>query len=129
LKDNQRSQQNIAAAKKRKQLMLTLMPYVDESKLVANIAAESGLQNLWEDEFVNTSQNYYQLYEAGLLTPQKQLSFKKMLSQFQNSLIVERDAQTGKDAETIVFKESKLVEKSLLLLQGIPSAGIFDLDQ
>lgn len=68
MKDNQRSQ---VAAKKRKQLMLSLLPYVDESKLVANIAAESGLQNLWEDEFVNTNQNHYQLYEAGLLTPQK----------------------------------------------------------
>ena len=60
--------------------MLSLMPFVDETKLVANVGAESGLANMWEDEFVNLKKNNYQIDEAGLLTPQKEQSFKNMLS-------------------------------------------------
>lgn len=52
-----------------------------------------------------------------------------MLSEFQNSLLVPKDAITGKDSESIVQSEAELVDKALLLLQGIPSAGVFDLDQ
>ena len=39
-----------------------------------------------------------------------------------------RDAVTGKETESIVQSEADLVDKALLLLQGIPSAGVFDLD-
>jgi len=42
---------------------------------------------------------------------------------------VPRDAVTGKETESIVQSEADLVDKALLLLQGIPSAGVFDLDQ
>lgn len=40
-----------------------------------------------------------------------------------------KDAATGKESESIVQSEAELVDKALLLLQGIPSAGVFDLDQ
>jgi hypothetical protein len=42
---------------------------------------------------------------------------------------VPKDAVTGKESESIVQSEAELVDKALLLLQGIPSASVFDLDQ
>ena len=47
---------------------------------MGNVAAESAMQSLWEDEHLNYGLNNLQLNEAGLLTTQKQVSFKKMLS-------------------------------------------------
>lgn len=36
---------------------MSLFPYVDESKLVGNVAAESAMQSLWEDEHLNYGLN------------------------------------------------------------------------
>ena len=69
-------------SRKRKQLLLLLLPYVDESKLVGNVKVESGMQKLWEDENLDYSLNNLSLNETGLLTPQKQASFKQMLHRF-----------------------------------------------
>jgi hypothetical protein len=72
--------------------------------------------------------NNLALTEAGLITFMKDHSFKKQLTTFQNSLIQSRDPTTGKVTESIL-NEGQLVNKSLLLLQGIPSSGVFELDQ
>lgn len=114
--------------KQRTQLLVSLFPYIDESKLVGNLGKESGIQNLWEDEHLDYQMNRLQVGETGLITPQKVLSFDSQLSQFQNSIIQSKDPQSGKANESVIT-EGDLVEKGLLLLQGIPSSGIFDLEQ
>ena len=49
------------------------------------------------------------------------------MSTNQNSLLLPKDQATGQVMESVVT-ESDLVDKSLLLLQGIPSGGVFDLN-
>lgn len=113
--------------KERRQLLVNLFPYIDESKLLHNVSRESGILNFWEDEHLDFHMNQLKVDELGLITPQKEHSFKQQLSVFQNSVLVTQD-QYGKPIDSII-DQSELIEKSLLLLQGIPSSGVFDLDQ
>ena len=67
----------------RKKLLIALFPYIDESKLLHNTLSESGIQKLWEDEFLPFSfKNDLSLNETCLVTPMKDTSFKKELTQF-----------------------------------------------
>ena len=105
-----------------------MFAYVDESKLRNNVASQSGILPFWEDEFHPVDpRNDMRLNETGLLTHQKLDSFYRHLSQFQNSILQTRDPETGKLSES-VLTEGQLISKSLLLLQGIPSSGVFELD-
>jgi hypothetical protein len=93
--------------KDRKQLLISLFPYIDESKLAGNLKKECGIQNFWEDENLDYKMNNLKVSENGLLTPMKIQSFNEHLSIFQNSIIASNDS---------LISEPDLVEKSLLLL-------------
>ena len=81
------------------------------------------MQNFWEDENLDYKMNNLSFGESSLITQFKVLNFQRQLSQFQNSILCsEQDQPT-------ILTEQELVEKSLLVLQGIPSSGVFELDQ
>lgn len=61
------------------------------------------------------------LRDAGLLTQQKCASFTRQQANFQNSLLRAPDES--------ILPLPELVRSCLLLVQGIPTAGVFELDQ
>ncbi len=80
-----------AAEADRKRLLVSLFPYVDESKLHGSMADESGIRRMWEDEHLNIQANPIGLNESGLLTKEKVASWNRQLSHFQNSVVLTRD--------------------------------------
>ena len=62
--------------------MVSLFPFIDESKLLFNMSAESAVQKLWEDECLDYKMNKLNVGEIGLITRQKDISFKRHLSNF-----------------------------------------------
>ena len=82
LKKNSSSQENLKKVRARKLLLVSLFPFVDESKLLFNMAAENAVQKLWEDECLDYKMNKLNVGEVGLITRQKEISFKKQLSNF-----------------------------------------------
>ena len=52
----------------RRKLLVSLFPYVDESKLEGNLDAECGIKTLWEDEHLDYQMNRLQVSENALIT-------------------------------------------------------------
>lgn len=98
------------------------MPYVDEGMLDHSIKAESGIARLWEDESVHLSMRNLRVAEPGLLTKQKE---HHTLQSYQEA--TRFAIKVPGSAKTI--KQTEFVDKMVLLLQGIPSQHVFELEQ
>ena len=98
------------------------MPYVDESLLDFNVKAESGIARLWEDHSIHLSMRNLKVGEPGLLTMQKeQATLERYQEANRHAIKVAGNART--------IKQTELIQKIILLLQGIPSQQIFELEQ
>lgn len=98
------------------------MAYVDESVLDNNILKESGIARLWEDESLHIHLRNLSVSEPGVITLQKEESFKACFKASVAGVIRVPDS-----SKTI--KEKDLVRSLILVLQGIPSKQVFELDK
>ena len=98
------------------------MPYVDESVLENNMAKESGIQRLWEDESLHIDMQNLSVCEPGVITKQKEASF---LACFKDSV----KSAMKVPGSTKNIREQDFVKQIILLLQGIPSQNVFDLEK
>ena len=97
------------AKKKSKKSIWNLMPYVDESLLKHNVASESGIARMWEDESVHLSMRNLKVGEPGLITNQKELH---TLERYQEATRFAIKVPGW----TKTIKQTEFVEKIILLL-------------
>ena len=102
--------------------MWSLLPYVDENALDNNMAKESGIARLWEDESIHLQMRNLSVCEPGIITAQKEASFRACFKASVGSVI-----RVPGSSKTI--KERDLVRSLILVLQGIPSTQVFELEK
>lgn len=102
--------------------MWSLLPYLDESVLDNNVDKESGIARMWEDKSLHLDKRDLSLCEPGVITVQKEASFRKCFHEHVGSVI-------KVPGSSKVIKEKELVRQLALVLQGIPSHGVFELEK
>ena len=78
------------------------------------MAKESGIQRMWEDESIHIHMRNLSVCEPGVITEQKEASFRACFKAGVGSVI--RVPGSSK-----IIKERDLVRSLILVLQGIPS--------
>ena len=99
----------------------SLMPYVDESALDHNMEKESGIARMWEDESLHIHLRNLSLCEPGVITAEKEASFRACYKASLGGVI-----RVPGSSKTIMEKD--LVRSLILVLQGIPSKQVFELE-
>ena len=84
--------------------------------------AESGISRMWEDESLHIQMRNLSLCEPGVITAQKESSFRSCFKAGVGSVI-----RVPGSSKTI--RERDLVRSLVLVLQGIPSKQVFELDK
>ena len=102
--------------------MWSLLPYVNESILDNNVKKESGISRLWEDDSLHLHMRNLSICEPGVITTQKEASFRACFQASVGSVI--RVPGSSK-----AIKEKDLVRSLILVLQGIPSKQVFELEK
>lgn len=100
----------------------SLMPYVNESVLDNALEKESGISRMWEDHSLHLKFRDLSITEPGVITPQKEDSFRACFKESFGSVI--RVPGSSKS-----IKEKELVRALILVLQGIPSKQVFELEK
>ena len=100
----------------------SLLPYVNESALEHNMQAESGIARMWEDESLHLHMRNLALCEPGVITADKEASFRACFKASVGSVI-----RVPGSSKTIMEKD--LVRSLILVLQGIPSQQCFELEK
>ena len=108
--------------KKQKVTVWSLMPYINESALDNCLEKESGIARLWEDQSLHLHLRDLSLTEPGVITAQKEASFRQCFKESQGSVI--RVPGSSKS-----ITERELVRSLILVLQGIPSKQVFELEK
>ena len=108
--------------KKNKVSVWSLLPYVNEKLLDHNMEQESGIKRMWEDDSIHLNMQNLSLCEPGVITAQKEASFRACFKAEAASVI-----RVPGSSKTI--KERELVRSLILVLQGIPSQQVFELEK
>ena len=100
----------------------SLLPYVDESALDHNMKNESGIARMWEDESLHLHLRNLSVCEPGVITMEKEASFRACFKASVGGVI-----RVPESSKTIMEKD--LVRSLILVLQGIPSKQVFELEK
>ena len=119
---NRRQQKQDYKKNKREVSVWSLLPYVNEKLLDHNMAEESGIQRMWEDESIHIHMRNLSVCEPGVITTQKEASFRACFKASVGSVF--RVPGSSK-----IIKERDLVRSLILVLQGIPSLQVFELEK